>query len=52
MSDALVASVEGNGVPREDPTHGPGYGLPACSQKQVEVLCEVLDYVKLSSRPL
>ena len=44
-----MAIVKSSGVGQTKPLHGPGKIRTIGSQNEVIVLCEVIDYVKLSS---
>jgi hypothetical protein len=44
-----MATIEPAGIPREKPPHHSGDRRGACSHQEMDVLCEVPNYVKLSS---
>jgi len=49
---SFMPPIETNGISSKQSSHQCGKRDCAGSKKKMGMLCEVLDYVKLSSRPL
>jgi hypothetical protein len=52
MARPVVPTVKILSIPRQKPPHDRGDTMPAALEEDMNMLCEVPNYVKLSSHPL